>query len=622
MKLARFLKKRLLRDLKLRQSKMLVKVVETLYYERKERKRQRELRRQRLLKMRNQREYAATQIQRHIRGYLQRKRFIQLKSEYIRRKNAAIRIQTRFRRFYHQKRYQSLLARHYRAKNLLQSCLLTWYRKSQYQKVRQSVIISQSFIRMSLQSRRFFQLKREKYFMEKENLILSHESMNFIILLSNEFLLPFLSPSSKSTEEKSSEHLLQIFFDFCFSSHVLSFQKLKGFSLGSTLVKVISSVHSELQPQALPVDTMNVKELFELFSFHPKNHNGSGKKEKSYIVSKKKHLQEENEMMLKLVYPDLSLFPFDHHHLQYHSHSFPIHSSSSSSPFPSPSKPKNSRSEMKSSKEMPLQEKEIILDSWNDRENGNEDDKEQGSEMNGDFHSALPVHWNELKSVEIFGSESSQNQMILVNKFKNKIELKLVIKCPVELDNHSSMKQQLTTSEKSSSMKKKKVLELSKRKLKIYSYNFYFELENPLDNQSLESELFNHANNNLPACLKTVVVPFQEIIFPVFPSGSSSSAMSPSKKSSKQQQPSEENMVLYHIKVLPPPIIIEPEPEPEPVPSPPPEVVEIQLPPEEEPVEEEPEPSPLPPTPPKIIDFELMAKRIQVSGKLLFFFFC
>jgi hypothetical protein len=647
MKLSKLLRLRLLKLLYQQRAKKLVKTVERLFYERKEREYQRKLRRKRLMKLRQEKEYATIQIQTAFRGYYQRKRYLILLEENKRRRSASIMIQKHWKRYFMRKCYLNCLRRRKEASFLLAIWLLCRLRRVQYQKQRKACITMQSVIRMFIMKKRVTKLKREKYLREKENLLLSSYELILSIQLSKEyyqsffshfFSSPSTSPSLSSLQSVVSEkEQIHSFLQFCLSYGILriiknhsnfvdkAFQSHQSiFTIGSVIEQVINSYLQS--PSMINLKKSLGNDLSERILSLSIN-----KPEKSYIVNKQKTSLTKNQMILKMLNPALSFSSSTASHV----YRLPCSTLSSSSANNSKTSV-DSRNEMKSSAALVKEKKELyeevdlLIDDWNYPLSVSSSSGVPAAlttlEIDEDLLKYFPNNWNELKMMnndytteeEVVEKNSSLNEnMIFLSKYNNAIELKIITKIKFPLVSRLSK----------SSKSVKNHLELLKSKEEIRMISIIFENGDPHHHLSV-STTSQHDSSTLDALTTASinVSPFSEISLHLCKSfGDLSSSINPPKSSTsslsvvrvklKEKEPirvpTPEPEIIEVVELepplpeIPPPLVVlvtEPEPEPE-------------IEPEREPT---PEPSPLPPLPP-VIDYDLMARRIQVFPCCLLF---
>jgi hypothetical protein len=629
MKLSKLLKTRLLNLRYQQRAKKLVKTVERLFYERKEREYQRKLRNKRLMKLRREKEYATIQIQTAFRGYYQRKRYLVLLEENKRRTAGSIMIQKHWKRYFIRKCYLTCLKRRKQASFFLAIWLISRLRRLQYQKQRKACITMQSVIRMFIMKKRATKLKREKYLREKENLFLSSYEFILSVKSSNDcyqsyfsqlFSLRSLSPSSLSLSVSREKEQIHSFLQFCLSYGILriiknhsnfvdkSFQSHQSiFTIGSVIEQVINSYLQS--PSMINYKKSLGNDLSERILSLSIN-----KPEKSYIVNKQKTSETKNQMILKMLDPSLSFsssFPTSSENYR-----FPMSPASASAMNGSKSSV-DSRSETKSSYSIPLKEstgdnedEEIFIDDWNYPLSMTS----SSLEIDEDLLKYFPNNWNELKmmnnnnnSLEEEKNCALNENMIFLSKYNNAIELKIITKIKFPLVSRST---------KSSKSIKNNNLELLKSKEEIRMITIIFE-RNSFDNDKHLSDPIS-----LQQSFKTPSIdisPFSQISLHLSHpfkgiSNSISDRSSPTSSLSVVRVKIKEKVPL-RVPTPEPEIIDIVEPEPQLPEIAPPLVVVIEEPEPEVDIELEreatPEPSPLPPLPP-VIDYDLMASRIQV----------
>jgi hypothetical protein len=636
MKLSKLLKTRLLHLLYQQRAKKLVKTVERLFYERKDREYQRKLRNKRLMKLRREKEYATTQIQTAFRGYYQRKRYLVLLEENKRRTAGTIMIQKHWKRYFIRKCYLTCLKRRKQASFFLAIWLISRLRRLQYQKQRKACITMQSVVRMFIMKKRATKLKREKYLREKENLFLSSYEFILSVKLSNDCyqsyfsqlfsLFPSCSPSPSSLSLSVSREKEQIhsFLQFCLSYGILriiknhsnfvdkSFQSHQSiFTIGSIIEQVINSYLQS--PTMINYKKSLGNDLSERILSLSIN-----KPEKSYIVNKQKTSETKNQMILKMLDPSLSFSSsFSSSSENYRLPMTPLSTSAMNGSKSSV----DSRSETKSSYPVPLKERiednedeEILIDDWNYPLSMTSSSSSTALDIDEDLLKYFPNNWNELKmmnnnnnSLEEEKKSAFNENMIFLSKYNNAIELKIITKIKFPLVSRST---------KSSKSIKNNNLELLKSKEEIRMITIIFERNSFDNNKHLSDPILLQQSFKNPTI---DISPFSQISLHL------SNPFMGTSNSIGDRSLSTSSLSVVRVKMKEKPPLRVPTPEPEIIdfvePEPqlpevaPPLVVVVEEPEPEMKIELErettPEPSPLPPLPP-VIDYDLMASRIQV----------
>eukprot|EP01040_Poterioochromonas_malhamensis_P004548 gene4548-4876_t len=586
-KLARLQKNRLLEQLYLKKCRKLVRSVEQLYFQRKQRQYKHHLRQKRLERIKEQKKNAAITIQKLIRGVLARKRCHHLKLLYQKRRAAAITIQSKFKAFAQRKRYLRYRNQKFSASVIIHRYGLWWYRyKIRWRKKRKAVILIQSVIRMFISRRKVTYWKRMKYLLEKEQLTLSCMETSFRVVLTayelsyNPLLTSFFpvlrtAQLITSTEVLQSEsEILKSLLNWCKTIGLLECRDnfIHVGSVIEQIVHILLSATSAISPDQ-SLDNM----ITSIATTRP---------EKSYIITKKPQNIDRYEHVLKLLCPDLSFS---------HSNDLkPVQVTQNRRQTKGEinaneklkNKRINSKTEMKENKdeENNLETeslrsssfKEIVLEQW------------KPSSSQSSSPQKLPTYFNELCSIN--NSNGKRNkQFLMINRYQDEIEIKL-IQTNIIQSTASSSEDKIISMQEIQRMKKGEKIEITKTKEEFKIVNIRIELRDDYQNQPIYSNL--DKENNIP--------PFDEIIVSLPPSARGKNEM-------------DVNEIRFRV-ALPEPI---PPPLPPPTPPRSPRIIEVQAieePPiviEEEQEEEEivPEPSP-PPSPPKV-DYDHMARRIQ-----------
>ncbi len=582
-KLARLQKHRLLEQLYLKKCRKLVKSVEQLYFQRKQRQYKNHLRQKRLERLNEQKKNAAITIQKLIRGVLARKCCHHLKLLYQMRRVAAITIQTKFKAFAQRKRYLRYRNQKFSASIIIHRYGLWWYRyKIRWRKKRKAVVLIQSVIRMFISRRKVTYWKRMKYLLEKEQLTLSSVETSFRVFLtayelSCNPLLTSLFPASQtshsisSTEGLHSEsEIMKNLLNWCKTIGLLEFQDsfIHVGSVIEQIVHILLSSRSAISPDQ-SLDNM----ITSIATARP---------EKSYIITKKPQNIDRYEHVLKLLCPDLS---FSHSNdlrqaqIAIHSRRGEINTNEKLK-----NKRINSKIEMKENKDEEnnmenesRHSKEIMLEQW------------KLPSTRPSTLQKFPTYFNELCSIN-YNNGKRNKQFLMINRYENEIEIKL-IQTSIIQSTATTSTDKIISMQEIQRMKKGEKIEITKTKEEFKIINIIIELREDYQNQPNYSKL--DKENNIP--------PFDEIIVS-FP---------PSARGKNEMDGNEIRFRVALPEPIPPPL-----PPPTPPRSPVSEVQAIEEPPiviEEDQKEEEiiPEPTP-PPSPPKV-DYDNMARRIQVN---------
>lgn len=585
-KLARLQKHRLLEQLYLKKCRKLVKSVEQLYFQRKQRQYKNHLRQKRLERLNEQKKNAAITIQKLIRGVLARKFCHHLKLLYQKRRVAAITIQTKFKAFAQRKRYLRYRNQKFSASIIIHRYGLWWYRyKIRWRKKRKAVVLIQSVIRMFISKRKVTYWKRMKYLLEKEQLTLSSVETSFRVfltayelscnpLLTSLFPVLQTSHSISSTEGLHSEsEIMKNLLNWCKTIGLLEFQDsfIHVGSVIEQIVHIFLSSRSAISPDQ-SLDNM----ITSIATARP---------EKSYIITKKPQNIDRYEHVLKLLCPDLS---FSHSNdlrpaqIAIHSRRQPKGEINTNEKLKN--KRINSKNEMKENKDEEnnmenesRHSKEIMLEQW------------KLPPARPSTLQKFPTYFNELCSIN-YNNGKRNKQFLMINRYENEIEIKL-IQTRIIQSTATTSTDKIISMQEIQRMKKGEKIEITKTKEEFKIINIIIELREDYQNQPNYSKL--DKENNIP--------PFDEIIV----------SLPPSARGKNEMDVNEIHFRVALPEPIPPPL-----PPPTPPRSPVSEVQVIEEPPiviEEDQKEEEiiPEPTP-PPSPPKV-DYDNMARRIQVN---------